>query len=83
MPKFEEIAHEGRCDVCGKQTNVAVCASSCGPISLAYCRSCLEAGLEPYGIMLAYISGAGHWPISVKIIVTTGEKYGILAAWKS
>lgn len=22
-------------------------------------------------------------PISVKIIVTTGEKYGILAAWKS
>ena len=20
MPKFEEIAHEGRCDVCGKQT---------------------------------------------------------------
>ena len=56
MPKFEEIAHEGRCDVCGKQTNVAVCASSCGPISLAYCRSCLEAGLEPYGIMLAYIS---------------------------
>ena len=62
MPKFEEIAHKGRCDVCGKQTDVAVCASSCGPISLAYCRSCLEAGLEPYGIMLAYISGAGHWP---------------------
>ena len=24
-----------------------------------------------------------HLPISVKIIVTTGEKYGILAAWKS
>lgn len=22
-------------------------------------------------------------PISVKIIMTTGEKYGILAAWKS
>ena len=62
MPKFEEIAHKGRCDVCGKPTDVAVCASSCGPISLAYCRSCLEAGLEPYGIMLAYISGAGYWP---------------------
>jgi hypothetical protein len=27
------------------------------------------------------IGGGG--PISVKIIVTTGEKYGILAAWKS
>ena len=25
----------------------------------------------------------GFKPISVKIIVTTGEKYGILAAWKS
>lgn len=25
----------------------------------------------------------GHRPISVKIIMTTGEKYGILAAWKS
>jgi len=25
----------------------------------------------------------GPMPISVKIIVTTGEKYGILAAWKS
>ena len=24
-----------------------------------------------------------RWPISVKIIMTTGEKYGILAAWKS
>ena len=27
--------------------------------------------------------GTGLVPISVKIIVTTGEKYGILAAWKS
>ena len=62
MPKFNEIAHKGTCDVCGKQADDAVCASSCGPISLAYCRSCLEAGLEPYGIMFAYISGAGHWP---------------------
>lgn len=62
MPKFNEIAHKGTCDVCGKQADVAVCASSCGPISLAYCRDCLEAGLEPYGIMLAYISGAGYWP---------------------
>ena len=25
----------------------------------------------------------GLWSISVKIIMTTGEKYGILAAWKS
>ena len=42
MPKFNEIAHKGTCDVCGKQADVAVCASSCGPISLAYCRDCLE-----------------------------------------
>ena len=65
MPKFEEIARKGTCDVCGKQTDVAVCCSSCGPISLAYCRSCLEGELEPYGIMLSYIAGAGHWPDDV------------------
>ena len=65
MPKFEEIAREGKCDVCGKQTDVVVCSSSCGPISLAYCRSCLEGELEPYGIMLSYIAGAGHWPDDV------------------
>lgn len=54
MPKFEEIAHKGRCDVCGKQTDVAVCASSCGPISLAYCR---RGRMEEAGIrnMSAYI----------------------------
>lgn len=65
MPKFEEIAHKGTCDVCGKQTDVAVCSSSCGPISFAYCRSCLEGELEPYGIMLSYIACAGHWPDDV------------------
>ena len=65
MPKFEEIARKGKCDVCGKQTDVAVCSPSCGQISLAYCRSCMEAELEPYGIMLSYISGAGHWPDDV------------------
>lgn len=65
MPKFEEIARKGTCDVCGKQTDVVVCSSSCGPISLAYCRSCLESKLEPYGIMLSYIAGVGHWPDDV------------------
>ena len=29
------------------------------------------------------IATLGPTPISVKIIMTTGEKYGILAAWKS
>lgn len=62
MPKFEKIANKGTCDVCGKQTDVAVCSSACGPVSLAYCRSCLEGGLEPYGFLVAYISGAGEWP---------------------
>lgn len=65
MPKFGETAHKGKCDVCGKETDVEVCVSSCGLVCFAYCRSCMEAELEPYWIMLSYISGVGHWPDDV------------------
>lgn len=51
-----------KCDVCGKEENIHVHASTMGPISLAYCTACLEAGLEPYNIMVAYISCAGKFP---------------------
>jgi hypothetical protein len=52
----------GKCDVCGKETEINVCASTMGPISLGYCKDCLVAGLEPYDIMVAYISCAGKFP---------------------
>lgn len=49
--------------------------------------SILEVGLiNPIMVDQAHtlIAGFTGWrPISVKIIMTTGEKYGILAAWKS
>lgn len=65
MPKFEEIVHEGTCDVCGKQTGVVVCCSSCGPISFSYCHDCLENGFEPYRALVACISSIGKWPDDV------------------
>lgn len=60
--KFEEYAHFGFCDVCGKHTNVVVCASAFGGVSYAYCQDCLSNYLEPYDAMVAYISCAGLFP---------------------
>lgn len=46
------------CDVCGKNESIGVYASSCGPISFAYCKKCALEGAEPYGAIVSYISGA-------------------------
>lgn len=48
MIDFEQCARPGTCDVCGRKTMVAVCASTMGPVSHAYCQKCLAAGAEPY-----------------------------------
>lgn len=42
----------GKCDVCGKETNTTVCCSTCGAISFAYCTECLNAGREPYSVLI-------------------------------
>lgn len=62
MSKFEKYSHPGICSVCGKNTDVAVCASAFGPISYTYCESCLNNYLEPYDAMVSYISCAGLFP---------------------
>lgn len=62
MTNFDQHAFAGKCDVCGKETKVAVCASTMGPVSLSYCEKCLENGAEPYDFMTAYIACAGMWP---------------------
>lgn len=41
-----------KCDVCGKETETMVCSSSCGGVSFAYCRECLNAGREPYDALV-------------------------------
>lgn len=48
----------------------------------ATCEELYEKQLEARKQVEEIIFHRQH-PISVKIIVTTGEKYGILAAWKS
>ena len=60
--KFEDLKHHGKCDVCSKETDVVVCASSMGAISFTYCKDCLNKGLEPYWAMVSYISCAGSFP---------------------
>ena len=42
----------GKCDVCGKEAEIFVVCSSCGPISFAYCQECLNAGREPYDALV-------------------------------
>ena len=47
------------CDVCGSDENTMVRASAAGPISLVYCGECVRTNREPYGILVAYLSGIG------------------------
>lgn len=62
MSKFEEVCKDGKCDVCNKESKVAVCASTMGPVSFSYCKECLSKGLEPYKIMVISIACAGKFP---------------------
>ena len=62
MEKFEEYSHPGTCSVCGKSTDVVVCASAFGATTYAYCEECLSNDLEPYSAMVDYISCAGLFP---------------------
>lgn len=47
-----------KCNVCNKSEAFGVFSSSCGPISFAYCKDCGSKGAEPYGAVVAYLSGA-------------------------
>jgi len=60
--KFEDISHKGKCNVCGKETDVVVLSSAYGAVSWAYCKDCLNKGLEPYDAVVSYISCAGRFP---------------------
>lgn len=62
MGKFEKYAFPGTCSVCGKNTDVVVCASAFGATSYAYCERCLSNDFEPYDAMVDYISCAGLFP---------------------
>lgn len=59
---FQDFCKPGRCEVCGKKTDVVVGASTMGAVSFAYCQDCLNAGAEPYGAMVSYIACAGRFP---------------------
>lgn len=52
----------GRCNACGRLSEVTVACSAYGPISFAYCPDCLRKCLEPYGAVVSFIACAGHFP---------------------
>lgn len=52
---FNDIAHMGTCEVCGKSAPVVVVASSLGPCSYAYCEECYDADLEPYPMIVTAV----------------------------
>lgn len=56
---FNDIAHMGTCEVCGKSAPVVVVSSSLGPCSCAYCEECYDAGLEPYPMVIAEVWTCG------------------------
>lgn len=62
MGEFKKYAFPGTCNVCGKNTDVVVCASAFGATSYAYCEHCLSNDLEPYDAMVDYIGCAGLFP---------------------
>lgn len=49
----------GKCQVCEKNDAIGVASGACGPISIAYCRPCLQMGAEPFDILAAYLGCAG------------------------
>ena len=62
MSDFKSMSHKGVCSVCGKETDVIVCASAFGATSYAYCEHCCSNYLEPYDAMVSYIGCAGYFP---------------------
>ncbi len=41
-----------KCEVCGNEGEVFVRASSLAPASFAYCKRCLDKGVEPYFLIM-------------------------------
>ena len=56
---FNDIAHMGTCEVCGKSAPVVVVSSRLGPCSCAYCEDCYDAGLESYSMIVAAVWNCG------------------------
>lgn len=56
---LEKFNAEAICDVCGHKGIVGVAASPFGPVSFAYCKECLNAGADHWGVITYAIWNAG------------------------
>lgn len=50
------------CDICGRDTEVALVASGCAPVTYAACESCRGRGAEGIGVAALWwhLNGGGH-----------------------
>lgn len=46
MSAFKDISGRGKCQVCGKETDIAVFSSAMGACSFAYCEDCAVHGIN-------------------------------------
>ena len=53
---MQNDAKELICDVCEKNKAVGVCCVPMCPVSMAYCRECLNANAHPWCILVANTS---------------------------
>lgn len=62
---FNDVAHMGTCEVCGKEAPVVVAASTLSSCSSAYCEECLNEGLEPYSDIVGIVWCVGWDDLAV------------------
>lgn len=62
---FNDVAHMGACEVCGKEAPVVVAASTLSACSSAYCEECLNEGLEPYSDIVGTVWCVGWDDLAV------------------
>ena len=49
------------CECCGVFQSIGVYSSTLGPISLAYCKRCIQFGAEPLWLVEFTLDSIGGW----------------------
>lgn len=52
---------KGVCQCCGVFQSVEVFCSALGPISIAYCKRCIQFGAEPEWLVKSVLEDTGGW----------------------
>jgi hypothetical protein len=61
---------DGLCDCCGKNEPVGVASSAIVAMSFAFCKQCLEDGIEPYAALVGACLGPGPYVDALEDLLT-------------